>query len=519
MKWLGTAIEKTGRWLRVEPWAHSNDPSSPESEAAEQKASAKKKETPEKEDPAENGASSDPWKSATLKTLSAIAGAIGLTGGLVAVGAAVIWIRFNQVGIPAMQAVSVQPKYEALAQGVEEVILFTFIALIAVVCVFFADRTGRPTRATLLALTLMVAGAIIYVFLTRLSVGVKFGLAILVLALAAGCLEIGRRTEDRFWPLAVSVFLAALIFSAACGTLIVQQQRFVQAIALLRGPEDAGLTGVYVAATEDRIYFAQPATTSTGPGEESDKQGLFDLAREGVTYAVGPLESEADAELRAQKLLEGLVSNRARNPAAKEDTHAVTEGSEAERKEQEEAQDDEIEEAKGGPPAAGKVAEGGGKPDSGDPIKATETVAKAFESPLTIHREVERPLCLVRYAAAGSVPLGRWWTSCEEAASLSGESLLEIREKLALPSRFQRIYDMRVTAKVPVGTTLVYLEGKVAPQCEHDPPAPCGHELKGGGIQFYIPESQLVRVTETECTETREDLSRPEWEPCEPQDG
>jgi len=99
---------------------------------------------------------------------------------------------------------------------------------------------------------------------------------------------IGIATGQRLLPLLVSVFVASFLFSASCAFLVVEQQRYAQAIAIQFGPKanaEKGITGVYVTATEKTIFYGRPDLDGAAD------VGLYEVPRaETTTYAVGRLE-------------------------------------------------------------------------------------------------------------------------------------------------------------------------------------------------------------------------------------
>lgn len=405
-----------------------------------------------------------------LKAVGAVAAGIGVTGAVVVIGAALLWIRFKGAGLPATQAVSVQPKYEPLVQGAHTTIVFVLIALAVVLIMFFADPKGNIRGVTLVTLLALAFGAMVYAAGTDLSCLTKVLLGVLAFLLVAGSIAVGRRTGDQFWPFAIAVFVAALMFSASSVLLIAKQQKFVQAVAVLRSPTDAGLTGIYVTATEKRIYLGIRTPIRTAEGNVRKKASMFDVDRgDGVVYAVGPLESQGDARKRARVMLAQLIANRGMAPA---------------------------------PPSRKGI-------DS--------DVVSAFAGEIAFHRGTGgEGLCLARYAEVGGAPAsGHWWTSCEEAEQM--RTVQRAKERFALPARFQAVYDTRVETRVPAGADLIFLEGKVAPQCEHEAPAPCGFEYGGGGTQYYVldPSAPAIGKVSELCTTARP--YRPSrWHPCSP---
>lgn len=422
-----------------------------------------------------------------LKVAGAAAAGITTVGFITAIGAALFWIRFDQAGLPATQAVGLLSKNELLVQGAQVIAVFVAIALAVVLLLYFADPEGGIAHITLLLLVALTVVAILYLTSTDLPPGIGLGLSLFAVFLLCGCVLVGLRTGERFWPLALAVFVATLAYSAAVGLLVVKEQKYVQAAAVLRGEGDAGVTGVYVAASDDRIYLGRLKGVSTESGA-SAKGTLFEIPREGATFAVGPLESEDDAEARGPALLSQLIEDRERAPQSLEAQPPADEDGKTESKE---------------------------KAPTADVFdQRLEGVARAFGPNVRVRTVVRRPwTCLVRYASAESRLTGHWWTSCAGNKMLKGMEMLEIRDRLALPGRFQKAYDMRVRGHLQPGARLLYLEGKIAPQCEHDAPVDCGHRYPGGGVQIYLPDPKKVERLRADCSTKPQDEA-PAWKTC-----
>lgn len=274
-------------------------------------AKADDAEKPEKKDDEPSGLSG-----IVLKVLGAIATGIGVVGAVTVVGAAVFWVRFDAIDLPATQAVSVIPKAELLVQGAQEVILFIAIGLAAALLIALADPKGIVTRGTVIVLCAFVLIATAYVLLKSLPIVPTLGLVGLALILALLCVGIAFATGQRLLPLLVSVFLAALIFSSSCALLIVNDQKYAQAIAIRFGADEQGvgkgLTGIYVTVTSDTIYFAQIGNYPESK-ESVSMTGLYEVHRaDTTTYAVGPLapttgpEGSHPVEEQAEDLLKRL---------------------------------------------------------------------------------------------------------------------------------------------------------------------------------------------------------------------
>jgi hypothetical protein len=443
--------------------------------------------TDDPQKPEEAGAKLKEW---FLKTAGAIVGAIGLAGSMVVVGSAVLWVRFKEAGIPALQAVSVQPEHEALVQGAETTIWFALAALAAVAVLYVvdsaeiaADKDGKRVdskgqaakepaddhemgKGITVALCALAGAGLLWAFLhTKLGVSSVVFLLVLAPALAYGCYWMARSDSKNFWALAGVVFVAVVVFSGVVTYLTVKEQKFAQAVAVLRGKEDTGLSGLYVAAEDEKLYLATPL--GAGGGRSGDKAIQKVSMGEGSSYSVGPPEPVAAAERSSEAMLRQLVANRE------------------------------------GATAVGQAL----------PAWLSDDVAATFSGKVEAHEEVaDEPLCLMRFAEASQKDKKRsFWTSCAEAEALA--TIHTARERLALPGRFQKLYEIRVKVEVPSGTKLHYAEGDTAPQCAGGPGEPCGHRYPGGGIQYWIEQpSQLGEVSE-ECSKSLPDQESA-WEPC-----
>jgi hypothetical protein len=256
--------------------------------------------------------------SIVVKALGAIAAGIGVTGAVVVVGAAIFWARFEAIGVPATQAVAAIPRTELLVLGGQEMIIFVLVALAATLLIALADPKGLITHGTLIVLGALVLGATIYAICAPLGWPWVLGLAALVLTFALVSIAIGLSTKQRLLPLLVSVFVLTFVFSASSAILIVEMQKYGQAIAIRFGPnadgKDRGLSGIYVTATDKTIFYARSDF-------DGQKVGLYEVPRgEATTYAVGPSEPvERDGakpvEERGKALLKRLRGDAKSFPA------------------------------------------------------------------------------------------------------------------------------------------------------------------------------------------------------------
>lgn len=236
-----------------------------------------------------------------LKVLGAIAAGIGIAGLTTVFGAALLWVRFEESGLPAAQAVASVPASELTVLGAHELVFFALIALAALAFVYINDpgatAGGRWTQGTLIVLVL---GGGYYLTQVPLHTAVAFALLALAIVLAFTSWKVGKETGDKFLPFAVAVFLSAFLFAAVTSLASASNEAKLQGMAIVRDKDDKGLTGYFVAATGDNLYFARA-------GAESGAEALYAIPRgEEATYAVGPLKSPGEAATEAKSLLKQL---------------------------------------------------------------------------------------------------------------------------------------------------------------------------------------------------------------------
>lgn len=437
-------------------------------------------------------------KSWFLKTAGAIVGTLGLGGSMVVIGSAVLWIRFREAGVPAVQAVAAQERKEVLIEGAHQTIVFVVIALVVVGILYVVDgldiqsetekrketqdekkeeKTDPPKSAGPLPtkqadkhqMSLRLCGVLVIlpilgILWTIAATDLRWGAVLIVVALGAvltiGSVWIAWDANKNFWALAGVVFVSVIIFSATAGYLIVKDQKYIQAVAVLdRGAEGSDLTGFYVAAEGEDLYVATRAGSAAGrPADLAIRKIKLG---ENTNYAVGPLESVDKAELTSKALLAKLQSQ------------------------------DQVDAA-----VAPTL-----------PAWASSSKVETFTEDVKAAEEVKgTPLCLMGFAdAAQADPRRPFWTSCAEAEAQA--TIQDARQTLALPIRFQKNYVIRVKIEIPVGTKMHYLYGVTAPQCGGEKTEPCGIRYSGGGLQYWIRNPELLNPVDLtyECTRSNAD--------------
>lgn len=195
----------------------------------------------------------------TLKALGAGATGIGMLGVIAGVGGAIMFERFSQAGLPAEQAVAVQPRTVLLAVGAEALVPLAATMLLVVAAYWIlAQRLRISTSFFAVAAGL---GAILYYLAV---VSFSFKLHVLLSVIAATCVGCA------LWAL-----LAGLVSSIGARALILAVITALLgcAIALIRtidAPKVRGavvvlarsgkvVAGIYVAETSEQVYLGQVA--------------------------------------------------------------------------------------------------------------------------------------------------------------------------------------------------------------------------------------------------------------------
>lgn len=237
-----------------------------------------------------------------------IVSGLGLAGVVSLIGAAVLWVRFKEAGLPSTQALDVVPDSQLTIDGGAATITALALGAIAVLVLFSLDRTAQITRASAIALGLLWLGGVGYAICgTDLNAGAVLLLALLGLVLVGASIGIGRVTGSRFVPFAGAVFVSAVLFGGALNLAIAAQQNFVQPAAVLRSPEGQGIRGFYIADTDDFIYLGV-IRQGFVPEDPGDAVPMYRIPRDDETrLLIGKLQPFDDAVPETEELRQQLI--------------------------------------------------------------------------------------------------------------------------------------------------------------------------------------------------------------------
>jgi hypothetical protein len=235
---------------------------------------------------------------------------LGLAGLVSLVGAAVLFERFKQAGLPATQALNVVPDSQLTIEGASLLIASLLVGAVAVMLLFSLDHGGQVTRGSLVALALLYIGGMIWAIGgADLRVHVLLGLAALGLLLIAGSIGIAKVTGSSFVPFALAIFASTIVWSGALQFAIAADQNFAQPAAVLRSSEGAGIRGLYVGDNDDAIYIGV-IRAGFEPNNPDDAPPLYRIPREDITrLLVGKPRKFEEAVSASESLRQQLKAN------------------------------------------------------------------------------------------------------------------------------------------------------------------------------------------------------------------
>jgi hypothetical protein len=267
-----------------------------------------------------------------LKALGAGAAGLGSLGLVTGVGGAIMFERFSQAGIPAEQAVAVQPRTVLLAVGAEALIPMAS-AMLLLVAVYWiaAKRLKIPSELFALAAG---AGAIVY-YLAVVELHFKLdvlGLVVLVTAIACGLWTmLANLTPSIGWRAILLGILTALLASAIGLIRTIDAPKVRGAVVVLTTKPSKVVAGLFIAQTSEQVYLGQVALAR--PGRDTPKAGsgsIIALSRSEVsTVALSANEGLAaaltQAGLMAQALKEEPDGSLLATRLAESKAHGLTE--------------------------------------------------------------------------------------------------------------------------------------------------------------------------------------------------
>lgn len=246
----------------------------------------------------ENGGNGAPsYLTVALQILGVAAGIAALATG---VGGAMLWIRFDELQLPADQSVALLPRAVLVAIGAHALLgplLVAGFAMLVLGLIAPFDDDGKPRgRAVVLLAVTNVLALIVTFFLVEDFEPFPYWLIMLV-AIELGVLAVAI-TAARSRRLSYTMWVIFVVFALCGGLLSILRTTGapkMEPVAVLLKPEAnvegasqvgelEGLSGFYVGQTSDRLYVA-PLPGSGDPGDpfaDADIDRIVEIARDDV---------------------------------------------------------------------------------------------------------------------------------------------------------------------------------------------------------------------------------------------
>ncbi len=246
---------------------------------------------------------------------------LGAAAGLVFfvsfVGGAMLWGRFDALGLPADRAVAALPKGALVTVGVHAMAapIAGGLAVVALLLLFNPmDTNDNPQGHVGIILAALIVGEI-FVLLGVIDLEVfPRGLIVVAVSVIAAIAiwQVGGRTVG-YRPMGWTVLAAfAIVGGVLAFARTTGAPKMEPAAAVLKGGE--GVSGFYVAESSDLLYLA-PLTSGGHAGLGEDVSGLYEIPRDEVSrlsiHAPTRLGPEAAGRAEAVSLLQELRTRQA----------------------------------------------------------------------------------------------------------------------------------------------------------------------------------------------------------------
>jgi flagellar motor protein MotB len=129
------------------------------------------------------------WDQVVGKLVPLVISGASLVGFVAFAGAVIVWTQLDAVEVPPDQAIAAFPRNQLVAIGAALLLLFGFFGVLAVICSYLVDRSGRPTAGVFRGLFLLLiaegaAAMILVEGLTAQATEVALGIFVLAVGFA-----------------------------------------------------------------------------------------------------------------------------------------------------------------------------------------------------------------------------------------------------------------------------------------------------------------------------------------------
>ena len=224
----------------------------------------------------------NPFTEAALTLVGAGVAGLGVLGLVAGVGGAIMYARFSQAGLPAEEAVAVQPKGVLVTVGAEILIplagtVLVALTIYAVLSWLVRKRIGawvvghlrilRPNGALAVVWAFGAACAVIFYY-AQTAGRAPYNSVLEVTGVAIGASLIWVIVTDLGFPFAIRIVVLALLTAVVAGWIgwirTEDDPTLRGAAVLFESPSGERMSelrvseGLFVAKTNDRIYLAEP---------------------------------------------------------------------------------------------------------------------------------------------------------------------------------------------------------------------------------------------------------------------
>ncbi|MGB2711319.1 MAG: hypothetical protein WBC33_07365 [Conexibacter sp.] len=248
-----------------------------------------------------------------LQLLGALAGLAALT---TFAGGAMLWIRFNELHLPADQAVTLLPKQLLLTVGAHALLGPVAAGLLAGIVLLPAAQLRGTPRAWVF--WVLLGGTLLVLVLVTRSLVSSFDLfpeqffMTLTLLGAIGIVVLVAIASTRRSPVAWTIVIAFAVCGAVLAVVRTSGAPKLEPVAVLLDGRPGSVAGFYIGQTSDRLYVA-PLPGSGDPGDpfaDADIDRIAEIDRTKVLALVmrepTGIRSDEPGRDEAQSLLADL---------------------------------------------------------------------------------------------------------------------------------------------------------------------------------------------------------------------
>jgi hypothetical protein len=256
------------------------------------------------------------WRLA-IELLGAAAGVVVF---VTFIGGAMLWARFNELGLPAEQSVAILPRSLLIAVGAQALAVPIGVGIVvAFLPYLFSVLQPKEGQHPWLYLGLLLGVLFVCeLIVVVLALGIDLiweGLIVLSISLAAAAVVFLTAVRGAAYrSLGWAIFASCLVVGGALSFTRTEANPKLEPAALVLSKQSEGVAGFYIGQSSDRVYLA-PLTTGARAALSEDVSQILEIPRdEVVRLAIEKpvsLGSEGPGRHQALALLQDLKARQA----------------------------------------------------------------------------------------------------------------------------------------------------------------------------------------------------------------